>query len=88
MESKYGKDFVGVPVTVDGSTMWVNEQMLFATLMAVVTYLDNNMPDAGTFISIVSEKIYDHITQNEGPVDRSGTTGEGTVAGSDEAETA
>lgn len=84
MTSKYGKDYVGVPVTVDGSTMWVNEKMLFATVMAIVTYLDNNMPDSGSFISFISESIYDHITENQGPVDRSGTTGEGTVAGSHE----
>jgi hypothetical protein len=85
MESKYGKDLVGVPVTVDGQTMWVNEQMVFATLMAIVTYLDNNLPDAGNLISLISEKIYDHITQNEGPVDRSGATGQGTSDGSDAA---
>jgi hypothetical protein len=85
MESKYGKDCVGVPVNVDGTTIWVNEQMLFASIMAIVTYLDNHMPQAGDFISLVSEKVYDHITQNEGPVDRSGADSQGTSDGSDEA---
>jgi hypothetical protein len=85
MGSKYGKDLVGVPVTVDGQTMWVNEQMLFATVMAIITYLDNNLPDAGSFISLISEKVYDHITQYEGPSDRSGADSQGTSVGSDEA---
>lgn len=85
MTSKYGRDMVGIPVDVGGETMWVNEQMLFATLMAIITFLDNNLPDAGNMISFLSENIYDHITQSDGPSDRSGTDGEGTSGGSPEA---
>lgn len=82
MQSKYGKDMIGIPLELGGETMWVNEQMLFATLVAIITFLENLNPEAGSFISVLSEKIYDHITQSDGPSDRSGADGEGTVAGS------
>jgi len=85
MESKYGKDYIGVPITIEGSTMWVNEHMLFATIMAIVTYMDNTTDDAGSFISIISEKIYEHITQSQGPIDRSGATSQGPADRSEQA---
>ena len=82
MASKYGTDMIGIPLELGGETMWVNEQMMFSTLVAIITFLENLNPEAGSFISVLSEKIYDHITNADGPSDRSGTDGEGTSDGS------
>lgn len=86
IKPKYGADGVGIPIDMDGETMWVNEHMLFATLIAIITYLDNAIDKSGDTIALIAEKVYDHITQSTGPVDRSGDSNEGTVEGSGTSE--
>lgn len=62
-KSLYGKDGIGEFLVMENDGLWVNDKMLFATILGVITALETVMPNIGELVSVISEKIYDHITE-------------------------
>lgn len=77
-----GEDGVGTLVKLGQNEMWVNENFILATLIAIITSLDMDTPQIGERIAAIAEAVYDELkgTETSGPatnVADGGTTDNG-----------
>ena len=80
--NRIGEDGVGTLVKLGQNEMWVNDNFVLATLIAIITSLDMDTPHIGERIASIAEAIYDELkeTNTSGPatgVANGGTTDSG-----------
>jgi hypothetical protein len=67
--SQMGEDGIGKPITLNGHTLWVNEEMIVSMIIGLTVALETVFPDSniGEISTIVSDSIYGKIKEENGP---------------------
>ena len=80
--NRIGEDGVGTLVKLGQNEMWVNENFILATLIAIITSLDMDTPQIGERIATIAEAVYEELkgtntSEPAGDVADGGTTDSG-----------
>lgn len=71
-----GEDGIGKPVTMNGHTLWVNEEMIISMIIGLTVALETVFPDTniGEISTLVSEGVYEKIKEENGLGNIDGTS--------------
>jgi len=75
-KAQLGEDGIGKPVTMNGHTLWVNEEMIISMIIGLTVALETVFPDTniGEITTLVSEGVYEKIKEENGLGSSDGTT--------------